>query len=140
MSRIDAFEGKKIIGWKKAVRLTKSGARQYHVLIKLEIGARTRRVQPKNKKCRAASARALEIVSLPSKYPYTEVGGRKLKHAFASWGLYRRRFRYDNRRRFRYDIGQIVKPEKKYDPNPNEECCSGIHFFLTEQEARDYSL
>ena len=136
MNRIDKFQGKKIIGWKKAVRITKSGTR-FHVLIKLEINARTRRVQPRDRKCRAASARVLEIVSLPSKISYrgavVEVGGRKLKYAFASKGFF-------CGERFRYGVGQIVKPKKKYDPDPAHECRSGIHFFLTEQEAREYYL
>lgn len=133
MNRIDALKGQKIIGWKKAIRRTKGG-RKYYVLIKLEIGARTRRVQPCNRKCRAATARVLEITTLKSKIweAVVEKGGRKLKYAFANYHYYSDPFRHD--------IGAIVKPRKKYDPCTFDECRSGIHFFLTEQEARDYSL
>ena len=131
MARIDAFAGQKIIGWKKAKRFDKR-LNYYHVLIKLEIGARTRRVQPQDFKCRAASAKVLEIVTLKTEKVkwgsrIEEVGGRKVKFAHSS---------HDTK--FRYDVGSIVKPKKKYDPNPNNECKSGIHFFLTEQEAKDY--
>ena len=31
-----------------------------------------------------------------------------------------------------------VKPDS-YDPNPLLECSSGIHFFITKQEAEDYN-
>jgi hypothetical protein len=133
MNRIDAYAGQKIIGWKKAKRFDKD-YNCYYVLIKLEIGARTRRVQPMDKKCRAARAKVLEIVTLKSKrHQYRcaipEVGGRKVKFANSC---------HDPK--FRYDVGEIVKPKKKYDPNSSNECCSGIHFFLTAQEAGDYIL
>jgi len=36
-----------------------------------------------------------------------------------------------------YTPGKKVVPDK-YDPDPLVECSSGIHFFITEQEARDY--
>ena len=132
--RIDAFAGKKIIGWKKAKRFDKR-FNYYHVLIKLEISARTRRVQPKDYKCRAASAKVLEITTLKttklSKWDpkIREVGGRKVKFAHSS---------YDTK--FRYDVGAIVKPKKKFDADSWNECKSGIHFFLTEQEAKDYRV
>lgn len=135
MNRIDTFEGQKIIGYKKAIR--QRGGSKYHVLIKLEIGARTRRVQPFNKKCRAATARVLEITTIASNntwYLADEIGGRRVKFAFAY-----RRFK-NKKERFRYDVGSIVKPVKKFDPNPREECKSGIHFFLTEHEAQNYHL
>lgn len=131
-NRIDAYEGKKIIGWKKAVKFNKKGQR-YLVLIKLEIGSRTRRVQPKNKKCRAASARVLEITTLASNSwsELIEIGGRQVRCAFAS---------YQCAKKFRYNIGKIVKPVKKFDPCTHDECRSGIHFFLTRREAKNYPL
>ena len=36
-----------------------------------------------------------------------------------------------------YKVGETVKPDK-YDDNPLVECSNGIHFFITEQEAKDY--
>ncbi len=37
-----------------------------------------------------------------------------------------------------YRVGEMVRPDK-WDPNPVIECSHGIHFFLTEVEAREYS-
>jgi uncharacterized protein YjbI with pentapeptide repeats len=39
----------------------------------------------------------------------------------------------------RYVGGQIVRPDK-FDPDPRVECSHGIHFFITRQEAEDYTL
>ena len=36
-----------------------------------------------------------------------------------------------------YKVGQIVYPDK-YDPDIRVECTSGIHFFLTPEEAQEY--
>jgi hypothetical protein len=36
-----------------------------------------------------------------------------------------------------YQSGKTVKPDK-FDPNPLVDCSHGIHFFITEQEAKDY--
>jgi hypothetical protein len=40
---------------------------------------------------------------------------------------------------FQYRIGEIVRPDK-FDQNPLTECSSGIHFFLTKEEAEKYNL
>jgi Family of unknown function (DUF5758) len=128
-NRIDEFVGKKIIGYKKAWRFV--GDKHYDVLVTLEIGPRTRRVQPRDYKCRAARAKVLAIETLKTKrsvwFKLDEVGGRKIKFAVSKWD-----------RTFRYGVGKVVKPKKKYDPSENSECRSGIHFFLTRQEARNY--
>lgn len=39
---------------------------------------------------------------------------------------------------FRYRVDEIVQPEMQFDTNINRECTSGIHFFMSENEARDY--
>jgi hypothetical protein len=36
-----------------------------------------------------------------------------------------------------YVAGETVRPDS-YDPDPRVECSHGIHFFITEQEAKDY--
>jgi hypothetical protein len=38
-----------------------------------------------------------------------------------------------------YHPGDVVKPHD-YDPDPRIECTSGIHFFLTREEAEEYDL
>ena len=39
---------------------------------------------------------------------------------------------------FRYVVGATVRPTKPFDPDPLDECKSGIHFFITRREAEDY--
>lgn len=39
-----------------------------------------------------------------------------------------------------YKTGSIVKTQEPFDNNPWEVCSSGIHFFLTLQEAMDYDF
>jgi len=40
--------------------------------------------------------------------------------------------------RTEYAPGIVVRPDK-WDPDPRVECTHGIHFFLTRQEAEEYS-
>jgi hypothetical protein len=37
-----------------------------------------------------------------------------------------------------YKVGETIRPAEKFDPNPMQECTSGIHFFITRQEAENY--
>jgi hypothetical protein len=39
---------------------------------------------------------------------------------------------------FKYPTSGLVTPDK-FDPDPRVECSNGIHFFITRQEAEDYS-
>jgi hypothetical protein len=36
-----------------------------------------------------------------------------------------------------YTPGKIVRADS-FDPDPRIECSNGIHFFITEKEAREY--
>lgn len=36
---------------------------------------------------------------------------------------------------FTYSVGAVVKPRLAYDGSPWVECTSGIHFYLTREEA-----
>ena len=40
---------------------------------------------------------------------------------------------------FKYTVGQVVKPSEAFNDSLVSECESGIHFFITRQEAEDYS-
>ena len=40
-------------------------------------------------------------------------------------------------RNFRYHVGAIATPDR-FDPDIRRDCANGIHFFITEQEAKDY--
>jgi hypothetical protein len=37
---------------------------------------------------------------------------------------------------FIYEAGKEVRPTLNYNPNIRVECTSGIHFFMTKEEAR----
>lgn len=115
-SRLSRRKGKVVIGWKKV--------RQGHgfAIVKLRIAANTRRMQPMDYKCRAACARVLEI----RKFPFVGPTGRKLRFGYSD---------YDSD--FVYRVGATVRPKRSYSTR-RIECDSGIHFFLTEQEAREY--
>ena len=39
---------------------------------------------------------------------------------------------------FAYRAGSLVSPEESYDGDIRVECTSGIHFFITREEAKDY--
>ena len=39
---------------------------------------------------------------------------------------------------FVYEVGKEVKPTEEYDDDIRDECLPGIHFFMTEQEAKNY--
>lgn len=39
---------------------------------------------------------------------------------------------------FEYKVGALVRPMSPFDENPWRECASGIHFFYTQAEARNW--
>ena len=40
---------------------------------------------------------------------------------------------------FKYNIGETITPRKPFDDNPFNECSSGIHFFMSREEAVNYN-
>lgn len=41
---------------------------------------------------------------------------------------------------FIYRLGEIVKPREKFCEDWTLECASGIHFFVTKEEAIEFTL
>jgi hypothetical protein len=79
-------------------------------IVKLRIPAEAKRVSAYgSRKCRAEYAFVLSN------------GGGVAKHSES----------------FKYPKRGKVKPDS-FDPDPRVECSHGIHFFITEQEAKDY--
>ena len=97
-----------LVVWKSARTADKERA-----LVKLLIPADAERSNATGRKCRASRAVVLEIVG-------AEV-------AFS---------RHDAR--FVYRVGETVEPYNPFDPDRWNECTSGIHFFLTREEAEAY--
>jgi hypothetical protein len=80
---------------------------------KLLIPREAKRVNGTGRKCRAEFAQVLELLSC-------EIGTSV------------------HDRQFRYHLGEIVRPEEPFEEDRWKECSSGIHFFLTREEAENY--
>jgi hypothetical protein len=80
---------------------------------KLKIPAEAGRSNSTGRKCRAEYA---EVLELPA-----GIKEGTSEHDF----------------RFKYRVGEIVKPDR-WEENWSYECASGIHFFITEEEAEKW--
>ena len=96
------------VGWKKC----RDGA-----VVKLEILADAKRSSAFGRKCRCSAAKVLEI---------TDVHGDQISEAVSC---------HDSS--FVYRVGEIVSVDD-FDEDRKNECSTGIHFFITRQEAEDY--
>jgi len=109
--------GGEIVGWKKAL----SPSLETPVIVKLSIPADAARVDWFERKFRAERAVVLDLEDLD--------GGPGPEEA---------RGTYDTD--FVYRRGQTVRPEEPFDPDPTKVCGSGIHFYLTRQEAVEHVI
>jgi hypothetical protein len=98
-----------ITGWKK-VYCCESGK---GIVAQLEIPAHAKRSHAFGRKCRASEAIVVSIE-----------------------GATKARSDYDYG--FTYEVGQVVKPTREFDDNWQNECSTGIHFFITREEAEAY--
>lgn len=98
------------VGWKKC---------RDDMIVKLLIPEDAKRSSGTTRKCRCDKAKVLEVF---------DKGGHKKKRAVS---------RYD--RNFEYCVGKMVYADR-YDTNRWNECASGIHFFITCEEAEMYTL
>ena len=85
------------------------------VIIKLEIPADAKRSNATGRKCRAEFAKVLDT------------GG--LREAVSVWDA-----------SFIYRVGEIVRPTEPFCEDRWQECAAGIHFFITEAEARAFEM
>ena len=110
---IECPEKGSFIGFKKA----RTEISNY--IVELEIQADSERCSATSRKCRCSKAKVISI---------TNLDGSKtdIKEVVSS---------YD--KTFKYRIGKIVEVAN-FDPNRWNECSTGIHFFITRQEAVDY--
>lgn len=97
------------IGYKKA--------RGY--IVKLEILSNAKRSSATTRKCRCSAAKVLSITTLDGKDDGTQ--------SVSS----------DRDRNFVYQVGEIVRVDD-FDENRWNECSTGIHFFITRDEAVEY--
>jgi len=111
MTRICA-EGD-IIGYKKAI-----SPEGDVVIVELLIPSTAKRNNAFGRKCRAEYATVMEI---------NKIDGIAVKAA---------KSQHDGT--FKYEIGDTIRPSKPYDEDFQNECSSGIHFFITKLEAINY--
>ena len=97
-----------IIGYKKC---------RDNKIVKLRIPTEAKRSHAFGRKCRAEFAEVLEITK----------GSRQLKTAQST---------YDSS--FIYKVGETVKPIIPFSDDWQEECESGIHFYITKLEAENH--
>ena len=90
------------------------------MIVKLEITEDALRCSATGRKCRCSKAKVLSITNLDGTDPDIEFVSSKLDPFFI------------------YKVGEIVEV-KDFDTNRWNECSTGIHFFITRQEAVDYS-
>lgn len=102
------------IGYKKC--FTKNSYN--YCIVKLLIPEDAKRSSACTNKCRCSKAKVLDIISLKT--------NRHLKTAISS--------RDTN---FVYKVGEMVEVDD-FDEDRFNECSRGIHFFMTEEEARGY--
>ncbi len=92
---------------------------KHSCIIKLQIPASAKRTSSLvGRKCRASKAKVLSI---------TDSNGKPIQSC-KCWNE-----NYD----FVYEVGKTVIPDE-YDDDIRIECSSGIHFFITEKEAREF--
>lgn len=122
------------IGWKKCYAVKSEEAEDYsdslthrlrshspHVIVKILIPDDAKRSSGFSRKCRCDKAIVLEIQT---------VDGDPLNDNIAAYS------RYDPS--FKYIKGKTVVPKKPFCEDRFEECASGIHFFITREEAVRY--
>lgn len=110
-------DGEELYGYKKV--LTRNCGPHY-AIAKLRIPAYAERIVYKDNKCRASCAQVVDI--------YDEYGVRY----YTGTSIYYRTTKC------KYNLGHMVYADD-FNDNPFEICSNGIHFFLTEQEAWDYT-
>ena len=104
-----------IIGWKKAITL--DGA---PIIVKLLIPADAQRSNATGRKCRASTARVLDL---------QDKQGNSLPPDTTAYSSYDPDFTYQK--------GETVHVED-FDTDRWDECATGIHFFITRIEAIEY--
>ena len=100
------------IGWKKC---------RHNTIVKLEICEDAKRSSAYGRKCRCSAAKVLEIQNIDGT-PYEEDSVASGRDAG-----------------FIYRISETVSVPD-FDEDRRNECSTGIHFFVTRQEAVDYVL
>ena len=90
-----------------------------NIIAELYIPARAKRSSATTRKCRASEAKVVKMWNCITKEIVTRATSQ-------------------HNESFVYETGKTVKPTKPFDDNRWNECASGIHFFMTQEEAENY--
>ena len=91
------------------------------VIVKLLVTENAKRSSSTTRKCRCSEAKVLS---------FYDCSHNELSNDTFVWSSYDKSFIYK--------IGEIVKPITPFDDNRWNECSTGIHFFITFDEAKNY--
>ena len=109
-----------LCGYKKAKYVDPSSLEIHYAIVILLIPEDAKRSSAFGNKCRCSKAKVLDIYDLET--------GKHLTRAFSEFDV-----------TFKYKIGQMVH-SGLFDENRWHTCAPGIHFFMTEKEAREYPM
>lgn len=87
-------------------------------IVELQITEDAKRSSSTSRKCRCSKAKVLSITSIDGKKEITEAAS-------------------DYDANFTYQVGEMIEVEN-FDDNRWNECSTGIHFFITRDEAVQY--
>lgn len=111
------------IAWKKCVKYDPTRSSCKNVYAKLLIPADAKRSSACSNKCRASKAKVLGFYDINEK-------PLNIRTAVSM-------YQYDSTP-FVYKVGEVAVPRKPFDENRFEDCASGIHHFMTFEEAAKY--
>ena len=116
------------IAWKK-IFVETNELKLREALCKLKIPKDALRTSGIGNKCRASKVKVLKIIGVenPQINELRRTTGKKYKAGFSI-----------NYPKFKYEVGKVVEPLDDFDPNRFHECSSGIHFFMSKQDAINY--
>lgn len=89
------------------------------MIVKLEIPEDAIRLSATSRKCRCSKAKVISITALDGSDAGIDIAFSNYDHSFA------------------YKVGEIVKVDN-FDTDRWNECSTGIHFFITRDDAVNY--
>lgn len=111
-----------IVGYKRAFSKDKNSRRLVTLWIPADAHVIMGDSDKNERKCRASKAKVLEITCLHGIKQHEKAFTKHNQHT----GLV-------------YEVGKVMKPQNGFDRNTRESCRAGIHFFLSKEDAENYS-
>ena len=116
-------------GYKKAYFIDWDMKETKECIVKLLIPNDAKRSSSFGRKCRCSKAKVVGVRT---------IDGKDVLPKTAERSTYDIKVRSEYDINFTYTLGEWAVPEYDFDENRWNECASGIHFFMTKEEAIDY--